>query len=77
MRTLVAPFIAAEGLPDAHGLRGSVGGDVDAVGREEVVAGVDLEQVAGFREGVEDEGVVAAERGREFCAGGADEDCVR
>lgn len=47
--TLVAPFIATESLPHVYnllrGLAFSVP-DVDTVGREEVVAGVNREQIA-------------------------------
>lgn len=83
MRTLVAPLVAAESLPHVYSLllsslsalAHSVA-DVDAVGCKEVIAGVDLEQIAGFGERGENEGVVAAERGGEFGAWSAYEDGV-
>ena len=49
--TLVAPFIPTESLPHMYDLlRGFAFGvtNVDAVGWEEVVAGVDCEQIAGL-----------------------------
>ena len=48
-RALVAPFVAAEGLPDVHDLlrRLAFGvSDIHAVGCEEVVPGVDGEEIA-------------------------------
>jgi hypothetical protein len=72
---LVAPFVSAESLPDVHNLlrRFALGvADIHAVGCEEVVAGVDGEEIAGFGDRFEDEGVVAAERSGELDAGCTD-----
>lgn len=64
MRTLVAPFIAPESLPDMDDLLRTIAlgvPDIYTVGQEEVVARVDRKQIAGFGERVEDKCVVAAE----------------
>ena len=51
--------------------------DIHAVGCEEVVAGMDGEEIARFGDRFEDEGVVAAERSGELYAGCTNEDGMR
>ena len=83
-RAAVVPAGPAVGFPDAGdgdgawAFRGGGGGglldDVDAVGREDVVAGVDVEEVAaGLGEVVEFEDGAAADEGGVFGGGGGDE----
>jgi len=79
VRALVAPFVSAEGLEHMHELlrRLALGvSNIHAVGCKEVVTGVDGEEIAGFGDRFENEGVVAAERGRELDTGCADEDSM-